>query len=81
MLSLTLRGRLKELWPTLWRTLLGAFAGAATVFGILLARGPGEWSNSPYGFTILLVSLVIGVLLFIVAFQITKRDRKASLQS
>jgi hypothetical protein len=57
-LSLILLGRVKGIWPALWRVLLVTGAGAAIALAVQLIHGPDGWT--------LLISLVVGVLILIV---------------
>jgi hypothetical protein len=70
VLSLILLGRVKGVWPALWRVLLVTGAGAAIASAVVVAHGPDGWA--------FLVSVVVGVLILIVESRLTTTVRDPS---
>lgn len=81
VLSLILLGRVKGIWPALWRTMLVAGVGAAIPIAVMIVRGPVDWVDPQFGRPIILMSLVVGALIPIVGYWFTKRVREHSFQA
>jgi hypothetical protein len=88
VLSFILLGRVKGIWPTLWRTLLVTGASAAIVFAVaygcaqVAAAGPGPSNgNPPAGSPVYpIASLLVGSIdILIIVYWLTRKGRESSL--
>ena len=81
LLSLILLIRVKDIWPALWPTLLIAGVGAAIPITALAVLGPVEWLGPLWGRDIIIMSLLVGGLIPIVVYWVTKTRRAHTFQS
>ena len=80
-LNFILLGRVKGIWPVLWRTLLVTAAGAAIAITVLVVRGPADWEPPTARPVFALVSLLVGgVLILVVVYWLTRKGRASSLE-
>lgn len=88
VLSLILLGRVKGVWPALWRTLLVTGASAAIVYAVayicaqVAAAGPGPINGQPPASSPVypLASLLVGsVDILIIVYWLTRKGRESSL--
>lgn len=76
VLGFILLGRVKGVWPVLWRTLLVTAAGAAIPIAVLVLRGPADWEQPIASVVFPLVSLLVGAVLIRIVVILAHQKRQ-----